>query len=242
MSTIAIIPARLESKRLYRKNIRILSGKPLIYWTLETALLSKEINSIYVTTESEVIKKAVRKFLANCECLGKPFHIINRPEVLASDEASVIDVVRHVEKVIIAERESKIPVDMMYCLLYPTYPLRSIELVENVIKMSRAFGRGNTITVVEVKPKIYWCVNFDSTRRIKKLVPNEIYRSQDMETPYQLAGAVHCMYSADLANMDKNGMSSDSFGYVVSPEYSDQCLEVDDINSFIKAEQLLSNN
>ena len=52
---LAIIPARGESKRLPRKNILNLAGKPLIAWTIEAALNSKYIDRIVVSTDNQEI-------------------------------------------------------------------------------------------------------------------------------------------------------------------------------------------
>ena len=54
---IAIIPARGGSKGLKDKNIRIIKGKPLIYWSIKAAKESKLIDDYYVSTDSQKIKK-----------------------------------------------------------------------------------------------------------------------------------------------------------------------------------------
>ena len=52
-SILAIIPARGGSKGIPRKNIRLLRGKPLIAYTIETALSSKYIDRVIVSTEDK---------------------------------------------------------------------------------------------------------------------------------------------------------------------------------------------
>lgn len=54
---VAIIPARGGSKRLNRKNIFPIWGKPMLCWSIEAALQSKHITDVWVTTEDEEIKK-----------------------------------------------------------------------------------------------------------------------------------------------------------------------------------------
>ena len=83
----AIIPARLGSKRLKDKNVVLLKGKPLIMWTIDEALNSKYIdnNNLYVSTESEKIKKLVSQ-----KC-----RIINRPQRLSEDNIWTQDVINH---------------------------------------------------------------------------------------------------------------------------------------------------
>ena len=54
-SILAIIPARLGSKRLKYKNIKLFKGKPLFLWSFITAKKSKYIDKIIISTESKRI-------------------------------------------------------------------------------------------------------------------------------------------------------------------------------------------
>lgn len=56
MKIIAVIPARAGSKGIPNKNIRLLNGKPLIYYSIKNALESKYINDIIVTTDSKEVE------------------------------------------------------------------------------------------------------------------------------------------------------------------------------------------
>ena len=76
---IVMIPARLGSKRIPKKNIRIMCGKPLIQYPIELALKSALCSEVWVNTENESLGYAVER-------LGARFH--RRPEELASDTAT----------------------------------------------------------------------------------------------------------------------------------------------------------
>ena len=52
---LGIIPARMASKRLPQKNIRLFAGKPLISWTIESALSSQHVDTVIVTSDSSEI-------------------------------------------------------------------------------------------------------------------------------------------------------------------------------------------
>ena len=54
---LAIIPARSGSKSIKNKNIIKYKGKPLIYYSIKTALKSKLINRVIVSTDSKKYKK-----------------------------------------------------------------------------------------------------------------------------------------------------------------------------------------
>ncbi|MBV4428317.1 acylneuraminate cytidylyltransferase [Clostridium tyrobutyricum] len=60
--TIAIIPARGGSKSIPLKNIKLMNGRPLIYWVLDAAVACEKIDKIYVSTDSLNIKNVVKKY------------------------------------------------------------------------------------------------------------------------------------------------------------------------------------
>lgn len=90
MEPICFIGARGGSKGVPRKNIRLLAGKPLIAHTIETALNSNIFSSVVVSTEDEKIARIAKKYGADV-----PFI---RPKKLATDNASMDDVIIHATK------------------------------------------------------------------------------------------------------------------------------------------------
>ena len=83
---LAIIPARGGSKRLPRKNILDLCGKPLISWSIEAALKSKYISKVVVSSDDEEILNISSNFGAD---------IIKRSYELANDTATTFDAIKH---------------------------------------------------------------------------------------------------------------------------------------------------
>jgi CMP-N,N'-diacetyllegionaminic acid synthase len=73
---IAIIPARGGSKGIPRKNIKLLSGQPLIAYVIKTAMNSRYIDDVVVSTDDEEIAEIARIYGAK---------IIMRPQALAED-------------------------------------------------------------------------------------------------------------------------------------------------------------
>ena len=57
MKIVAMIPARLGSKRIINKNLRLLNGKPLISYIVESAKKSNAFDDIYINSESEIFKE-----------------------------------------------------------------------------------------------------------------------------------------------------------------------------------------
>ncbi len=58
----AFIPVRGGSKSIPLKNIKILNGKPLVYWTALAAQNAKCIDKLIIATDSEEIKSTVKDF------------------------------------------------------------------------------------------------------------------------------------------------------------------------------------
>jgi CMP-N-acetylneuraminic acid synthetase len=84
----ALVPLRIGSKGIEKKNIKNLAGKPLCEWVIKAAFDANNIGSIYVSTESDEIKQVI-------DSLGMGIKIIHRPDKLASDTASTESVMLH---------------------------------------------------------------------------------------------------------------------------------------------------
>lgn len=87
MKPVCLIPARGGSKGLHRKNIKTLAGKPLITHAIKSSLNSKIFSTVVVSTEDKKIASIAKKYGAEVPFL--------RPKKLASDSASMDDVVMH---------------------------------------------------------------------------------------------------------------------------------------------------
>lgn len=75
---LAVIPARGGSKRIPRKNVRPFCGRPLICWTIETALVSSHLSDIVVNTDDDEIQSIAEE-------MGVTVHR-RPPELVESDE------------------------------------------------------------------------------------------------------------------------------------------------------------
>ena len=110
---LAIVPARGGSKRLPRKNVLLLGGKPLIAWTIDAARDSGCFVDVLVSTDDAEIADRARAHGALVPWL--------RPPEFATDTARSIDVVLHALDWY--ERERGAVAGMM--LLQPTSPFRT---------------------------------------------------------------------------------------------------------------------
>ncbi len=119
---IAIIPARGGSKGLPGKNIKTICGKPLISWTIQTALKSTLIDALIVSTDHQEIAD-----IAKAAGAAVPFL---RPPALAADTTPSIDVVEHVLEFF---RAQAAPSFDYLVLLEPTSPLREDDDIDNML-------------------------------------------------------------------------------------------------------------
>lgn len=119
---IAIIPARGGSKGVPRKNIKPLCGKPLVAYTIETALGSKLIDRIVVSTEDREIAEISRQYGAT---------VVKRPKRLARDDSPTIDAIMHVLNGF-EKRSERFDIVV---LLEPTSPLRKDDDLDNAISL-----------------------------------------------------------------------------------------------------------
>lgn len=137
---LAVIPARGGSKGVPRKNIHLVSGKPLIAYTIETAMAAQDLfYRIIVSTEDKEIADAARSFGAEV-----PFM---RPTDLAGDEIPMLPVLQHAVEFV--EQQDSLRLDWV-CLLQPTDPFRTVKDLEAVIDLALEGDCDSVISVVQV--------------------------------------------------------------------------------------------
>jgi len=115
MPRLAIIPARGGSKRIPRKNIRDFHGKPIIAYSIETALNSGLFDEVMVSTDDEEIADIAGQYGAKVPFL--------RSEQNSDDTASTLAVILEV-----LEKYKEFGLEFeKVCCIYPTAPLIKAE-------------------------------------------------------------------------------------------------------------------
>lgn len=122
MEVLAIIPARSGSKSVKDKNIRPIDGKPMLAYSIEHARQCEQINRVIVSTDSEQYAEIAKEYGAEVPFL--------RPAEYATDTALDIEVFEHALSWL-REEEGYVP-DLVV-QLRPTYPIRNISDIENMI-------------------------------------------------------------------------------------------------------------
>ncbi len=117
-SVLAVIPARAHSKRIPGKNRKDFLGKPLIHWSIDTALNAQCVTQVAVTTDDDKILEFSKIF--------PKVDFVKRPDELALDSTPGVDPILHLMQQI--EKTGK-KYDYLI-LLQPTSPLRTKEHIE----------------------------------------------------------------------------------------------------------------
>src|SRR6056300_1491580 len=87
---IAVIPARSGSKGLNNKNIKIMQGKPLIYWSIKAGISNNLIDRVIVSTDSNLYANIAKKYGAEVPFL--------RPKKISKDNSTDYEFFTHVIK------------------------------------------------------------------------------------------------------------------------------------------------
>jgi N-acylneuraminate cytidylyltransferase len=138
---IALVPARGGSKRLPRKNLRTLAGKPLVVHSIEHGLASRYIERVIVSTDDREIAA-----IANAAGAEVPFI---RPAEFATDSATDLDVFRHCLLWLLAN-EGCAP-DLVV-QLRPTAPVRRAAEVDRAIEQMLADPSADSLRSVSISP------------------------------------------------------------------------------------------
>lgn len=139
MKILAVIPARGGSKSIKNKNISIIKGKPLIYYTINEAMKSKLITDIVVSSDDEKIINYSLK-------LGALAPFI-RPKNLSTDDALSAPVVYHALEFM--ERLRKINYDLVI-MLQPTSPFRKVRHIDESLELIIKKNYDSLVSVVNV--------------------------------------------------------------------------------------------
>ena len=224
MNIISIIPARGGSKGIPRKNIKLLNGKPLISYSIDASNSCSLIDDTYVSTEDAEISEISK---------GNNAEVIERPDELASDDSSSIDVILHVLDYL--ENRGELP--DLFVLLQPTSPLRTSEDIEASINSFLESDCDSLVSVCELDHRSL--LNFSLEDGFLVQNNNEALfnsRRQDIPTYYSLNGAIY-ITTPEFIRKNKSFYSDKTIPHVMSKEKS---IDIDTSFDFKLAEFLLN--
>lgn len=122
-NTLVIIPARGGSKRIPKKNIKVICGQPMIHWPLKELLKLFSSEQILISTDDPEIVKTVTS-----EGVEVPYR---RPEALSDDYTGTMEVATHA----LQWHEENVSVVDYVLIVYPTAVLLDIEDINSAYEI-----------------------------------------------------------------------------------------------------------
>lgn len=226
---LALVTARMGSKGLPYKNKKLLLGKPLLQYPIETALSSKYIDELFLSTDDPEMQLIGIRSRAFCPEL--------RPSELSSDTASSFSVINYV---LDYYRNNKKLFDYLI-LLEPTSPLTepqdvdgALEVLENSRDIADAIV--GVASVESQHPNFLVKITAERTL-IPYLSEYSSARRQDIDPVYHLDGSFYISEVATLLNKEAF-YHNRTLGFVM-PKW--KSMEIDDIADFYAVEGVLKN-
>lgn len=191
MTAIAIIPARGGSKRIPRKNIRDFLGKPIIAYSIETALASKVFDEVMVSTEDEEIAEIAKKYGASI-----PFR---RSMQNANDYATTVDVIAEVIRMY--ETNGK---RFKYgCCIYPTAPFVTTDHIIEGYDILTNQSYDTVFPIVKFSYPIWRAIKKEDDR-VSMIWPEYMLsRSQDLPDTFHDAGQWYWFNAQSILTSNK---------------------------------------
>ncbi|MAJ90240.1 MAG: cytidylyltransferase [Flavobacteriales bacterium] len=230
MKVLGVTLARGGSKSVPLKNNRLISGKPLIFYTIREALKCKLIDDYIVSTDSKVISKISKKFGAVI-----PFV---RPKNISKDTSTSVESLQHAVKSM--EKIKGYQYDYVVEIMC-TNPLKVALDIDSCIAKLKKTKADSVIAVHKLEEH--------HPSRIKKIVNDKIMdfcvkekiesRRQDLKPfAYIRSGSIYALKRNHLMTDNKRYGSSNSRPYILPPE---RAINIDTEADVYLAEKLLSS-
>ena len=234
LKILGITPARGGSKSIPKKNIKDFLGKPLIAWTIETALQSGILDRYIVDTDSEEIADVARKFGAEVPYL--------RPAELAQDATPTLPVLQNAVRWF-AENENYHP-DIVV-LLECVSPTKRPHHIQEALKMFLDDGSADSLVTVTEAPAQYnphWLLKKDENgfaqiftgEEMKDIIP----RRQSLPKVHAKNGAFYIMKTDCLFRDPPSIFGDRTKLYVMDAKYN---IDIDEPEDWAPAEHRLGS-
>jgi N-acylneuraminate cytidylyltransferase len=212
MKNLAIITARGGSKRIPRKNIKDFLGKPIIAYSIETALKSGLFDEVMVSTDDNEIAEVAKKYGAKV-----PFF---RSAETSNDFAGTSDVIIEVlqEYTKFGQKFENA------CCIYPTAPFISIDTLKNAFNILIDNKFDSVFPVCAFSYPVQRALKMENSKFSMIAPENLNKRSQDLMKTYHDAGQFYWLNVEKF--LQKRIIMSDNAGAIVLDE-----LQVQDIDN-----------
>jgi len=210
----ALVPMKGHSERVPNKNIRLLCGKPVFHWILESLSGSKYINEIIINTDSHKIMKSARDHFN--------VTILERPDFLLGDMVSIQPLIEYD----LSQTKGE-----YYLQTHSTNPLVKIQTIDKAIEAFFAQTEHDALfSVTPIKNRFYWAdgsgINHD---------PKHLIRTQDLDPIYEENSCLY-IFSRETNLKTKNRLGSNPMMFQMDRL---EATDIDNMEDFYWAEFLL---
>ncbi|KGK15519.1 cytidylyltransferase domain-containing protein [Vibrio navarrensis] len=225
MKNYAFIFARGGSKGLPGKNIKPLAGKPLLHYSIDSALAAQSIEQVFVSTDDTEIAQVARNGGAI---------VIDRPAELASDTSPEWLSWRHAIEWVRANYG-----DFDGFISLPaTAPLRAVSDIENAIQQRMSVGADICISVTPASRSPFFNMVKQTDSGMVELVikpEGEVARRQDAPAVFDITTVVYATTPEFVLN--HYGLFSGNVTSIEVPK--ERAVDIDDIYDFMLAEAIV---
>ncbi len=225
LKRLLIIPARGGSKRIKNKNIKKFKKKPIIYYTINSAVKSKLFNKIHVSTESNLIKKIVEKKKINIDFM--------RTKKLSNDKTPLFEVYKYVVK---EYKKIGFVFDEIWSIMPCAPNLNAKDLKKISIFYKKLKIKKPLLSISKYKVPIEWAYIINKKGELTSLSrKSQLLRSQDIEDKYYDAGQFYIYPGNKLLKLNFIKKNYSYIGYKLPFRKS---IDIDDIEDWKIAEKL----
>ncbi len=218
---LCVIPARGGSKRIPKKNIKYFCGKPMIEWSILTAIKSDCFDKIIVSTDSEEIAEISKKIGAEVPFL--------RPNNISDDHTGTIPVISHAIN-FINDHFSKVD---YACCIYATAPFVEASFIQEGFKKIKEENANYSFSATSYPFPIQRAIKITSQNRSQMFFPENFNtRSQDLENSFHDAGQFY--WGKASSWLENKRIFDDNSIPIIIPRYKVQ--DIDDQEDWERAE------
>ena len=225
---LGVIPARSGSKSVKDKNIRPLGGRPLMAWSIKTALACKQLDKVVVSTDSQKYANLAKFYGAD---------VVMRSKELAEDDTTMVQVLQHAIKEI---EKTGNKIDLVV-LLDPTSPLKTVEDIASCVRKIQENKVDTVETVTETEHNPIFIMGTVNTNGefvyLFKKQALSLTRRQDAPKIYRENAAV--LVTTRKMVMEKKHLFNGKLMAVIMPQ--ERSVHIDNLIDWKLAESLIKH-
>lgn len=221
----ACIPARAGSTRVKNKNIRLIAGKPLIYWAIRAAQRCQQVDIVSVSTNSDEIGEIARSF-------GAEYH--KRPDAISTPFSKANELL--VEYLDSPDGDRMKSSDVL-CMLNPTSPLRRPEHITGALELLTQKQADGVASLSACHPREF-TGHLGPEHCLKGVIdPKTVMtRTQDLPTSYIFDSLIYAFTKEALLTHRGLAYTEKTYAYITPPGCS---IDIDTEEDFARADLIL---